>query len=250
MIEEKPEGVDDAWTRSTSRSGSTDRRASSFFGPSDKDKGKDDDAEKAKITFFRAPKTPKGGSQEQAGNAQDEHAGSSSPKSLSPLERRRRSSTSEGVRRTGEYLASPVERRNPDSPEVFSLERHSSDLALDKSVGAAAIPASTVRAESPPRSALGDKGNTGFDDDAIVRSENEFQVGVRVVHLNHGEGTVVVDRPDIHVRYDGGEVHHYSLRSASRKLKRMPIDVDFDSRPIGVGRNPEALFAALRDDCA
>jgi hypothetical protein len=47
-----------------------------------------------------------------------------------------------------------------------------------------------------------------------------------VVHLSHGEGTVVANSPEIHVRYDSGEVHHYSLRAAARKLKSVQIDIE------------------------
>ena len=66
----------------------------------------------------------------------------------------------------------------------------------------------------------------------LISVHCHWVVGTRVVHSERGGGRIVVidledqrDRP-IHVRFDSGEVHHYSLAAAGVKLKQ-------DARPHG-----------------
>jgi hypothetical protein len=222
MVEETPE-VDSA----VSRSNSTDLRRGSIKGLSlFGDRTKTDGAEEqSKTTFFRPPKAivtpPK--------RADVDDADAPFPvsrESLSPIDGRRRQSI---ACPGGDIL--PSELQKSVSPAL--LRRSSSyDLRTEKAHGTAAVSPTTPtrnseRAESPPRSAPA-HGNRGLDDfnDAGGREEGEFKVGDRVVHLSHGEGTVVANSPEIHVRYDSGEVHHYSLRAAARKLKSVQIDIE------------------------
>ena len=218
MVEETPE-VDSA----VARSNSTDLRRGSIKGISlfgDKTNKTDGADEQSKTTFFRPPKTI----QTPPKRVDVDDADAPLPESRSPIDGRRRQS--EAVS-SGDALLS--ELRQSVSPIL--LRRSSShDLRTEKAHGTAAVSPPTrdrEQAESPPRSAPA-HGNRGLDDfhDAGGRGEGELKVGDRVVHLSHGEGTVVANSPEIHVRYDSGEVHHYSLRAAARKLKLIQINVE------------------------
>ena len=72
----------------------------------------------------------------------------------------------------------------------------------------------------------GPPGLTGDPSEpSIPSAQCQWMAGTRVVHSDRGEGLIVKitfedprDRP-IHVRFDSGELHHYTLASAATKLE-------------------------------